>query len=125
MEDSGRKWSLVLICGAITITLLNLASQVTFFYGRKFNMPQRVTFITRNVVRIVILVVAVLVVLGIWGVPTSPVLLLIAVIVLIALMAFRDAAPNLFASFQIAATQEIKIGDYIKLDTGEKAMLLK
>ena len=41
-------------------------------------------------------------------------------LILVALLAFRDAVPNLFASFQIAATQEIKIGDYIKLETNEE-----
>jgi small-conductance mechanosensitive channel len=63
------------------------------------------------------------VVLDIWGVPTSPLLLLIAVIVLIAIVAFRDTAPNLFASFQIAATQEIKVGDYIKLEGNEEGYI--
>lgn len=116
-------WSLFI--AAITITLLNIAGQATLFYGRRFKMPRRATFITRNVVRIIILVIAVLVVLDIWGVPTSPVLLFIAVIVLLALVAFRDAAPNLFASFQLAATQVIKIGDYIKLDTGETGYVVE
>jgi small-conductance mechanosensitive channel len=115
---SNGLWSLFV--AAITITLLNLAGQATFFYGRRVKMPQRAIAITQNAVRILILVVALLVVLAIWGIPTSPVLLLVAIIVLIAIIAFRDAAPNLFSSFQIAATQEIKIGDYIKLDTGEE-----
>ncbi len=35
-------------------------------------------------------------------------------------LAFRDAAPNLFAGFQLSATQEIKVGEYIKLETGEE-----
>jgi small-conductance mechanosensitive channel len=111
-------WSLFV--AAVTITLINLASQVTFFYGAKLKSPKRATLITRNIMRIVILVCAVLVVLDIWGVPTSPVLLLIAIVILIALVAFRDSAPNLFASFQLAATQEIKVGDYIKLEGNEE-----
>ena len=113
-----------LFVAAICMTLLNFAGQATYYYGRKFNISTRTTLITRNVVRIVILVVAVLVALAIWGVPTSPVLLLIAVIILIAIVAFRDATPNLFASFQLAATQEIKTGDYIKLDTGEEGYVI-
>jgi small-conductance mechanosensitive channel len=109
-------WSL--FTAAIAITLLSLITGIGFFYRQKYNLPKRVVFITRNVTRIVILVIAVLVILGIWGVPTSPVLLLIAILVLVGIIAFRDAAPNLFASFQLASTQEIKVGDYIKLDTG-------
>jgi hypothetical protein len=55
--------------------------------------------------------------------PTSPLLILI-VIVLIALVAFRDTAPNLFAGFQLAANQEIKAGDYIKLEGGEEGHVI-
>jgi small-conductance mechanosensitive channel len=114
-------WSLFIV--AITVTLINLVGQIISFYGRKFNIPQRAVVITRNIVRIVIWVVAILVILGIWGIPISPLLLLIAIIILIAVVVFRDVAPNLFASFQIVATQEIKIGDYIKLDTAEEGYI--
>jgi small-conductance mechanosensitive channel len=113
---SNSLWSL--FTAAIALTLVGLTTGMIFFYGRKYNLTRRAVFITRNVTRIVILGIAVLVILGIWGVPTSPVLLVIAILILIAVIAFRDAAPNLFASFQLAAGQEIKVGDYIKLDTG-------
>jgi small-conductance mechanosensitive channel len=113
-----------LFVAAICVTLLNFAGQATYYYGRKFNMSTRAASIMRNVIRIVILVFALLVALAIWGVPTSPVLLLISVIILIAIVAFRDATPNLYASFQLAATQEIKTSDYIKLDTGEEGYVI-
>ena len=58
--------------------------------------------------------------LDIWGMPTTPLLLLIVVAVLAAALALRNAAPNLFAGFQLSATQQIKVGDYIKLETGEE-----
>jgi small-conductance mechanosensitive channel len=111
-------WSLFVI--AVAVTLINLDVRTIQFYGLKFNLTKRFTSIIRNVTRLVILMVALLTILEIWGIPTTPVLLLIAIIILVGLIAFRDAAPNLFASFQIAATQEIKIGDYIKLDTDDE-----
>jgi small-conductance mechanosensitive channel len=111
-------WSLFVI--AITSTLLNLTTQFILYYSRKFKLTKRLTMITRNVTNVIILVVALLTILTIWGITPSPVLLLIAMVILIGLIAFRDTAPNLFASFQIAAAQEIKIGDYVKLDTCEE-----
>jgi small-conductance mechanosensitive channel len=110
-------WTLFVI--AVTITLLNLSRGLIFFYGRKYIVPQRVIILARNVVSISILVVAFLVVLDFWGVPTSPMLLTIAIIFLILIFAFRDAVPNFFAGFQIAASQDIKSGDYIKMENGE------
>jgi small-conductance mechanosensitive channel len=111
-------WSLFVI--SITSTLLNLTTQFILYYSRKFKLTKRLTMITRNVTNVIILVVALLTILTIWGITASLVLLLIAMVIIIGLIAFRDTAPNLFASFQIAAAQEIKIGDYIKLDTDDE-----
>jgi len=64
-----------------------------------------------------------LIVLDIW-VCLPPLLLLIGAAVLAALLALRNVAPNLAAGFQLSATQPIKIGDYVKLETGRKVTLL-
>jgi small-conductance mechanosensitive channel len=114
-------WTLFVF--ALTLSLLSLVRTLALYYGRRLNLPNSAILITRNVVRVVILIVAVLIVLDIWGVPTSPVLLLIAVIILVAIVAFRDAVPNLFASFQIASTREYKAGDYIRLDSNEEGYI--
>ena len=114
-------WSLFTV--AITITILNVIVKILVFYGTKFNIPHRTVSIANNVIRVVILIVAVLVILDIWGVPTTAVILLIAVAAIIAVVAFRDSLPDLFASFQIAAIQEFKVGDYIKLESGEEGYI--
>ena len=111
-------WSLFTI--ALMLTLLNVTVKMLAFYGIKLKIPARMIRITSNVTRSVILIVTILVVMDIWGIPTSPIILLIAVAVVIAIVAFRDSLPDLFAGFQIAAIQEIKTGDYIKLEGGEE-----
>jgi small-conductance mechanosensitive channel len=113
-----------LLAAAITFTVLNVGNNLILYYSEKSRLPKRMTRIIRNIFRIVILTVAVLVVMDLWGVPTSPLLLLIAVLFLVVIVAFRDSAPNLFASFQLAATQEIKTGDYIKLEGGEEGYVI-
>jgi small-conductance mechanosensitive channel len=110
-------WSLFAIAAAVT--LHNTPVRAMVLYRREFNITTRNISVTRNAVRSVILVVLLLAILGIWGVPTIPALLLIAAIIMIGLIAFRDTAPNLFAGFHISATREIKIGDYIQLETCE------
>jgi small-conductance mechanosensitive channel len=111
-------WTLFVL--SLTLALLNLTRGLILLYGRKFNLPDRALTLTRNIARVVILVVAILIILDIWGAPVNPLLLLLAVLILVALLAFRDTVPNLFASFQIAASQVIKVGDYIKLETHEE-----
>ncbi len=121
-DISGKSlWTLFVI--AMTLTLLSLARSISVYYGHKFKLPNHAVLVSRNVMRIVILAVAALMVMDIWGLPTSPVLLLIAVIIMIAILAFRDSVPDFAASFQIAATQEFKVGDYIKLDSNEEGYI--
>ncbi|MDP2931538.1 MAG: DUF5752 family protein [Chloroflexota bacterium] len=116
-------WTLLLI--SLTLAIINIVSGLIQFYGRRLRVPYRAIVLSRNITRIVILIVAILVLLDIWGAPTSPLLLLIAVIVLAAALAFRDAAPNLFAGFQLGAGTQIKVGDYIKLETGEEGYVVR
>lgn len=97
-----------------------LSERLLRLYLPRVKTPERTIAISINIVRIVIIVIGLLVILDIWGVPTTPLLLLILVAVVAAVLAFRTAAPNLFAGFQLSATQQIKAGDYIKLETGEE-----
>jgi len=100
--------------------LIVLSERLLKLYLPKMKAPQPTTALAINVARITIIVIVVLIVLDIWGMPTTPLLLLIAVAVVAAALAFRNAVPNLFAGFQLSATQQIKVGDYIKLETGEE-----
>jgi small-conductance mechanosensitive channel len=115
---SNGLWTLFII--ALTITLLNLTRNLINYYGNKQKLPNRIIILFKNIARITILILAVLVILELWGVPITVLLLLVAVLILVAILAFRDSVPNLLASFQIAATQEIKVGDYIKLEGVEE-----
>lgn len=111
-------WTLFLL--SLTLCALNLASRSIPFYGERFKAPQRAIILTKNVARIVVIVVALLVLLDIWGAPITPLLLLIAVASLVAVLAFRDSFANLLAWFQLNASGQVKVGDYIRLETGEE-----
>jgi len=97
-----------------------LSERLLKMYLPKLKVPRPTIAFAVNVVRIIFIVIGALIVLDIWGMPTTPLLLLIAVVVLGAALASRNAAPDLFAGFQLGASQQIKVGDYIKLETGEE-----
>ena len=100
-----------------------LSEKLLKIYLPKVKATQSTITLVVYVIRVTIIVVGVLTILQIWGIPTSPILILIVVVVLAAALALRDAAPNLFAGFQLGATQQIKVGDYIKLETGEEGYI--
>jgi len=111
-------WTLFLV--SVAVSAVNILSGLTVFYGQKFRMPWHAMLVTRNVVRVIIIIVTLLGVMEVWGVPTTHLFVFVIVVILAAALAFRDTAPNLFAGFQLSATQQIKVGDYIKLETGEE-----
>jgi small-conductance mechanosensitive channel len=98
----------------------NLGGQLLETYLPRLEVRRPTIPLAKNVTSAAIVVVCALIILEIWGMPTSPVLVLIAVAILAAALALRNAAPNLFAGLHLDATQQIKVGDYIKLETGEQ-----
>jgi small-conductance mechanosensitive channel len=89
----------------------------------KFSRPTIIFII--NLIRIILIIFAALVMLDIWGIPTTPVLLLIAVVVLALAITLRNIIPDLFAGINIGSSLNIKVGDYIKLETGEEGNIIE
>jgi small-conductance mechanosensitive channel len=100
--------------------VINLSGRLLEIYLPRLKARWPTITLAKNVTSAASVVVCALIILDIWGLPTSPLLVLIAVGVLAAALAFRNAAPNLFAGLQLGTTQQIKVGDYIKLETGEQ-----
>jgi small-conductance mechanosensitive channel len=88
------------------------------------NLTQkRQTTIVINVIRVTIIVIAVLVILSIWGAPINPILLIIAVIIFVGGLALRDAIPSYLFGLQLSSSRQIKVGDFIKLESGESGLV--
>ena len=102
-----------------------LSEQLLGLYLPKIKAPQPTTALAMNAVRITVIVISAMVMLDIWGIPTTPLLLLIAAAVLAVMLAVRNVVPDLFAWFQLEATQQIKVGDYIKLEMGEEGYVIE
>jgi small-conductance mechanosensitive channel len=110
---------------ALGWVIIILGERLLELYLPKVKAPQVSITLSVNVVRITFIIVGALIILDIWGMPTTPLLLLVVVVILVAALASRDAAPNLFAGFQLSATRQIEVGDYIKLETGEEGHVVE
>lgn len=111
-------WTLLLI--SLAVALINATHVLMISYRSRMQLSRRTFNLTRNVVYFIILAIIILLAMEIWGIPTTPIIILIAIVVLGGAIAVRDAAPNIFAGIQINTTHEIRIGDFIKLETGEE-----
>jgi small-conductance mechanosensitive channel len=104
---------------SLTWVVVSLSTKILKLYIGKVPRLQSSEPLIVNTVRITIAVVGALILLDVWGAPTTPIILLLAAVILIAALAFRDVLANLFSGFQLAQGGQIKVGDFIKLESGE------
>lgn len=116
-------WSLFILIVAMAV--IKAVRGLIQLYLKRFEVSPRAISLSSNIARAAVLVVAALMVMGIWGVPISPLVLFIGVVAVAAVLAFRHALANLFAGFQLITSGNIKLGDYIKLESGEEGYVTK
>jgi small-conductance mechanosensitive channel len=105
---------------SITLVLSNLAANVIQVYASRVSGGLPASSLTRNVVRIAITVVGVLIMLNTLGISVAPLLATLGVGGLAVALALQDTLSNLFGGFHLTAAKQIKVGDYVRLDTGQE-----
>ncbi len=86
-------------------------------------MPRRSITIGVNIIRAGVIVIAALIVLSIWLEPVPPILIILAVIIFVIGLALRDTLPSYLAGLQISSGRQFKVGDFIRLDSGESGQV--
>src|SRR5437016_1500334 len=76
-----------------------------------------------NVVRIVVVLLGVMIVLNTLGISILPILTALGVGGIAIALALQDTLSNLFSGFYVSMAGQVRIGDYIKLDSGEEGYI--
>jgi len=124
MVHLAGKILLVLGIFSVTIVLANIASRAIRVYSARVESTMPVTSITENISRILIFGVGLLIILNSLGISITPILATLGVGGLAVALALQDTLSNLFAGFHITVARQIKIGDYVKLDSGEEGYII-
>ena len=116
----------ILILGIISVVLAvaNLLSGVIKFYAPRIDSALPVTSLTQNIARIFVFSIGALIILNSLGVSVTPILATLGVGGLAVALALQDTLSNLFAGFHITVAKQIRVGDYIKLETGEEGYVV-
>lgn len=118
-----NKTLIILTVVLITAVLSNIVSKFIKYYSGKIKTTLPVTSFTQNISRIIIIVVGVLIILHSLGISITPILATLGVGSLAVALALQDTLANFFAGFYIILARQIKIGDYIKLESGEEGYI--
>jgi small-conductance mechanosensitive channel len=108
---------------SVAWVVILISEKLIMLYAASIKIPRRPAVLFINIVRIVVIIMALLIILSIWGVPVNPIILAIAVVLFVIGLALHDAIPNYVMGVQISSGRQFKIGDFIKLDSGEAGLV--
>lgn len=116
----------LIVLGIISVTLVaaNLAAKLIQNYSAKWDSGLPVTSLTQNVAMVVIFILGILLMLASLGIPITPMLATLGVGGLAVALALQDTLSNLFAGIYVSGARQIRVGDYIKLDSGEEGYVV-
>jgi small-conductance mechanosensitive channel len=114
------------VLGALSVTLAaaTIASASVDFYGATIAPALPVSSLTRNVAWSVIAVLGLLVILNGLGVSITPMLTALGVGGLAVALALQEPLANFFAGLFLTLAGQIRVGDYVKLDSGQEGYVV-
>lgn len=114
----------VIVIFSITVAIANLSGELFTNYIRKTELPIPTTGLAYGVLKGTILVLGFLVILSVLKISITPLITALGVGGLAVALALRDTLANLFAGIHILVEKSIRIGDFIKLETGQEGYVV-
>lgn len=110
----------VIIVFSITLAASNLGGSLFKNYVKSSNLPIPATGLAYGILKGAILVMGFLIMLSVLGVSITPLITALGVGGLAVALALQDTLANLFAGMHILMEKSIKVGDCIRLESGQE-----
>lgn len=115
-----NKILLILVIFSATLVIARIASGLIDSYAKRAEGILGATSIFQNLTKLFIFLIGILIILQFLGISITPILTALGVGGLAVALALQDTLSNLFSGLQIIASKQIRPGDYVELDSGEK-----
>ena len=103
---------------SVTFALAAILTRLVVVHGRRATPPVQVSGLTTTLVRIVILLLGALVIVRSFGHDITPYLTALGVGGFAVALALQDPLSNLFAGIFNSIAGQVRMGDYVRLDSG-------
>ncbi len=110
----------VIVILSVTVASANLSGRIFKSYVVKSNLPIPTTGLAYGILKGLILVIGFLIILSMLGISITPLITALGVGGLAVALALQDTLANLFAGIHILMEKSIRIGDFVKLETGQE-----
>ncbi len=114
------KAMLILGITSLTLATASFAINVIKEYSHRFAARLAATGVIQTIVGISIYVLGALFILDLLGISITPIITALGIGGLAVALALQDTLSSLIAGFYITTSGAVRIGDYIKLDSGEE-----
>lgn len=111
----------VIICTITRIIARTVVGMINVHTSKADNMPK--TSLLTNVVNIFIYAIGILVLLQSYDISITPILTALGVGGMAVALALQDTLANIFSGIYLILSRQIRIGDYIRLDSGQEGMI--
>lgn len=110
----------IIVIFSITIAVSNLAGMIFTDYVQKTNIPIPTTGLAYGILKGTILILGFLIILSVLGISITPLITALGVGGLAVALALQDTLANLFAGIHILMEKSVRIGDFIRIETGQE-----
>jgi small-conductance mechanosensitive channel len=114
----------VVAAASLTFLASDVLVKLVRTHGPAIDPSMPTTTLTENLVRIVVVTIGLLVILAGLRLEITPILTALGVGGLAVALALQDTLANLFAGLYLTVAKHIRIGNYIKLSSGEEGYLV-
>jgi len=105
---------------SVTLMGMRLAGNLVRNFGDQVPGAQPVTTLSQNLAQIGVLILGIVLVLDHFDYSIKTILTALGIGGLAVALALQDTLSNLFAGFYVAVARQVRLGDYVKLNTGEE-----
>ncbi len=113
----------VLVILSVTLVAANASARLITYSIQKAEIPIPLTGLSQAVIKGSILTIGLLIVLGTLGVSITPLITALGVGGLAVALALQDSLSNLFSGIHILMEKPIRVGDFIKLESGQEGIV--
>jgi small-conductance mechanosensitive channel len=115
---------LVVAILSVTIFVAKVAAGMVGLYARRIEGTLPATSLFANLTKLLVFLIGALVILQTLNISVTPILTALGVGGLAVALALQDTLSNLFSGLQIIASNQVRPGDYVKLESGEEGYVI-
>lgn len=109
---------------SLTVMSTHLAGAIVRFSGRRSGSDMPATSLTKNLAQIAVACIGGAILLRHLGISITPLVTALGVGGLAVALALQDTLSNLFSGFYITIAGQVRLADYIKLNSGEEGYIV-